>query len=167
MTSLMWYFSLKITIFQTFKVKLTTGVNFTNILPAAFALADPKSTKWHWWLDCLFLLLGSLFVKADRKMLVKFTIGRTSTLENPAKALRLSLLGTLADFHVFTSVHIFQCFRKMVGGNRSFHDCVCQVSISSTFYIQLCLFMLLGITNEKAVCRALMKSSPGVNFINI
>jgi len=48
-------------------MKLTPGVNFTNILRAAFALKDPKSTKRHWWLDCHFALLGSLPVKAFRK----------------------------------------------------------------------------------------------------
>jgi len=29
------------------KVKVTTGVNFTNILQAAFTLKDPKSKKRH------------------------------------------------------------------------------------------------------------------------
>ncbi len=39
-------------------VDLQSGVNFTNFIPAAFAQADPKSGKRHWWLDCLFVLLG-------------------------------------------------------------------------------------------------------------
>jgi len=28
-------------------MKLTTGVNFTKILPTAFSIEDPKSTKKH------------------------------------------------------------------------------------------------------------------------
>jgi len=32
-------------------MKLTTGVNFTKILPTAFSIEDPKSTKKHCWLD--------------------------------------------------------------------------------------------------------------------
>ncbi len=41
-----------------------TGVDFTSVSRAAFVLADPKSTKRHRWLDCLFALLVSLHVKA-------------------------------------------------------------------------------------------------------
>ncbi len=29
-------------------------VDFTNVLKAAITHKDPKSTKRHWWLDCLF-----------------------------------------------------------------------------------------------------------------
>jgi hypothetical protein len=54
-------------------VKLTPRVNFTNILHKAFALKDPKSTKRHWLLYCLFALLGSSRVKAAHRMLVKLT----------------------------------------------------------------------------------------------
>ncbi len=46
-------------------VILTYGVDF--ILQAAFMLADLKSTKRHWWLDCLFALYGSALVKAEGK----------------------------------------------------------------------------------------------------
>ena len=35
------------------------NVNFTTVLQAAFICADPKCPKRHWWLDCLFVLLGS------------------------------------------------------------------------------------------------------------
>ncbi len=34
------------------------GVNFTNVLRAAFTLVGPKSAKWHCWLDCLFCACG-------------------------------------------------------------------------------------------------------------
>jgi len=51
-----------------------SGVNFTNILHAAFAHADPKSAKKK--IDDLtvfFVLLGSAPVKALHKILVKST----------------------------------------------------------------------------------------------
>ncbi len=38
------------------------GVNFTNILRAAFTSVDPKRAKW---------LMGSGCIKAERKTLVK------------------------------------------------------------------------------------------------
>ncbi len=44
-----------------------SDVNFTYILQAAFMQTDPKSTKRHWWLDCLFALLGSAPIKVARK----------------------------------------------------------------------------------------------------
>jgi len=44
----------------------TPGFNFTNVLWAAFTCADPKIAKRHWWLDCLFTLLGSAHIKAAR-----------------------------------------------------------------------------------------------------
>jgi len=49
------------------------GADFTNILRAAFAHADLKSTKGHWWLNCLFALLGFSHVKAFHKTLMKLT----------------------------------------------------------------------------------------------
>ncbi len=36
-------------------------------------LADPKSTKRHWYIDCIFILWRSAKVKAAPKMLVKST----------------------------------------------------------------------------------------------
>jgi len=50
---------------------LTPGVDFTNV----FVRKDPKITKRHWWLDCLFTLVGSFWAKAAHKMLVKSTPG--------------------------------------------------------------------------------------------
>ncbi len=50
------------------------GVDFTNILQAAFAYADPKSAKRNWWLDCLFALLGSVRDKALRKHVGEFNM---------------------------------------------------------------------------------------------
>ena len=51
------------------------GVNFTNILHAAFTYADLKSTKNTVKLTVFYALLGSACVKAARKMLVKLTPG--------------------------------------------------------------------------------------------
>ena len=45
----------------------TPRVNFTNILWAAFKLADPKSAKNESQLKQLFVLLGSARIKAARK----------------------------------------------------------------------------------------------------
>jgi len=35
-----------------------TGVDFTNVLQAAFTHTDPKSAKSHWWFECLFYAFG-------------------------------------------------------------------------------------------------------------
>jgi len=52
-----------------------TGVNFTNVLHAAFTLVGPKSANWHCWLDYLFLRIRDLRVKAVRRMLMKLSPG--------------------------------------------------------------------------------------------
>jgi len=55
-------------------MKLTPGVNFTNILCAAFTREDPKSTKKTAGLTVFFsLLFGFGYLKALHKMLVKLT----------------------------------------------------------------------------------------------
>ena len=51
----------------------TPGVNFTNILRAAFTRADPKSAKKTVKLSSFIALLGSARVKAARRTLVKLT----------------------------------------------------------------------------------------------
>jgi len=43
------------------------GVNFINILQAAFAPVDPKSVKRYWQLDWIIMLLGATGVKAVGK----------------------------------------------------------------------------------------------------
>jgi len=48
-------------------MKLSPGVNFINVLRAAFAPVDPKSVKWYWQLDWILTLLGSTGAKAVRK----------------------------------------------------------------------------------------------------
>jgi hypothetical protein len=49
----------------------TAGVNFINVLWAAFTSEDSKSTKRYRWLDWILMLLGSALIKASHKMLVK------------------------------------------------------------------------------------------------
>jgi len=49
------------------------GVDFTNILQAAFAHKDPKSTKSTVDLTVFLKLLGSAIVKVAHKMLAKLT----------------------------------------------------------------------------------------------
>jgi len=56
-------------------VKLTPGVDLTNILLAAFTCKDPKSAKRKSSHQCLLAILGSLHEKVARKMLVKSTLG--------------------------------------------------------------------------------------------
>ena len=51
------------------------AVNFTNILRAAFTLADPKSAKKLLNLTAFFALLVSAGVKAARRTLMKLTRG--------------------------------------------------------------------------------------------
>ena len=57
------------------QVPSAPGVNFTNVLPAAFTPADPKSAIKLLKLTVFFALLGSAFVKAAHRMLVKLTPG--------------------------------------------------------------------------------------------
>jgi len=47
-------------------VKFTQGVNFTNILFAAFMRPDPKSAKKNDGLTMFFALLGSADIKVTR-----------------------------------------------------------------------------------------------------
>jgi len=49
--------------------------NYENL----FLQTDPKSAKIHWWLDCLFALLGSACLKTACKMLLKLTLGLNFT----------------------------------------------------------------------------------------
>ena len=61
-------------------VKMTRGVNFNNVLPAAFTLADPKSAKKQLDLTVFFALLGSACVKAAHIMLMKLTPDRDNDI---------------------------------------------------------------------------------------
>jgi len=48
------------------------GVNFINVLQAAFAPIDPKNVKRYWLLDCILTLLGAMVVKAVHKYVDEF-----------------------------------------------------------------------------------------------
>jgi hypothetical protein len=52
-------------------MKLSPGVDIINNLHEAFTRTDPKSAKKNLTLDYIFGLLGSLHVKAGRKMYVQ------------------------------------------------------------------------------------------------
>ncbi len=54
--------------------RLKSGVDFTKILCAAFTCAGPKSAKNTVKPSVFFALLGSVLVKASRKMLVKLIL---------------------------------------------------------------------------------------------
>jgi len=54
-------------------MKLTLGVNFTNVLWAACTLEDPKNVKIQSSHQYLFALLGSLRTKAAYKILMKLS----------------------------------------------------------------------------------------------
>jgi len=54
-------------------MKLTTGVNFNNVLQAPFACTDPKSAKKTDNLTVFFALSKSVRIKADGRTLVKLT----------------------------------------------------------------------------------------------
>ena len=56
-------------------MKLTLGVNFSNILRAAFTYANPRSAKKTVNLTIFFVLLGSMCVKAANRRLMKLTQG--------------------------------------------------------------------------------------------
>ena len=51
------------------------GINFTNVLRAAFTFADPESAKKLLNLTVFFALLVSAGVKAAHRTLVKLTPG--------------------------------------------------------------------------------------------
>jgi len=67
-------------------LKCLLGVDFNNILWAALPHSDPKSTKRHWWLECLFALLGSVRVKAAPKH-----VGEINPRSHPYPVFSLSL----------------------------------------------------------------------------
>ena len=62
--------------------RYTPGVNFTNILQAAFTRADPKSAKKLLNLTVFFALSGSAGVKAARRTLVKLTPGHVMNVKH-------------------------------------------------------------------------------------
>jgi len=55
---------------------VVTSIQFYQHFTSSFcAHRSQKHTKWHWWLDCLFALLGSVVIKSSNTMSVKSTPG--------------------------------------------------------------------------------------------
>jgi len=75
------------------------GVNFINVLQAAFALTDPNSNKNTDNLTIFFALLGLARLKAACKMLMKLTTG-----VNFINILQAAFLyeSVLRSFYLFT-----------------------------------------------------------------
>jgi len=73
-------------------MKLTPGVNFTNILCKAFTRADPQSAKKIDNLTEFLALLGSAFIKAACKMspvkLFAFFVRPSKRIDNVSKNLK-------------------------------------------------------------------------------
>jgi len=63
-------------------MKLTPGVNFVNVLRAAFRRADSKSAKKTVKLSVFFALLGSAFEKAAQRTLMKLTVDNLVRFQN-------------------------------------------------------------------------------------
>ena len=61
------------------KLKGKSGVNFINVLRAAFTPADPKSAKKTVRLNSFVALSGSALVKSAHRMLVKLSPDPTSS----------------------------------------------------------------------------------------
>jgi len=81
------YLDLFVALFHVSPFLSFCGVNFINILRAAFMLADPKSAKRQSSHQCLLPLLGALRVKAEHKMLVKSALDCFSLQKIPARKL--------------------------------------------------------------------------------
>jgi len=73
---------------------ITAGLNFINILRAAFTLADPECIKRQSLHQYLLALLGSMSAKAARRTLMKLTSGAAAT-KAPK---RITLIGQLSEF---------------------------------------------------------------------
>jgi len=68
-------------------MKLTPGVNFINVLRAAFAHADTRSIKNAVKSSVSFNLLGSAHIKAARRTLMNLTPGVTLHFDFPKNKL--------------------------------------------------------------------------------
>ena len=75
-----------------------SGFNFTNVLGAAFTLADPKSAKKLINLTVFFALLGSTSAKAASRTLVKLTPGVPENNDNKWSS-KVSFLFSRSQFH--------------------------------------------------------------------
>jgi len=75
-------------------MELTSGVNFINVLQAAFTSDDPKTQKNTVKLSVFFALLGSACIKTVHKALVKLATGVNFINILPGHFLYKSLLNS-------------------------------------------------------------------------
>ena len=83
------------------------GVNFTNILPAAFTAADPKSAIKLLNLTVFFALLGSVGVKAARRTFINWRPGYLVSSSPECSTAQTN------DSSVITNVNLDQ-FNKLI-----------------------------------------------------
>jgi hypothetical protein len=69
--------------------KLLSGLSFINVLRTAFTLKDPKSVKKTVKLSIFFTYLGSMSVKAVRRMLMKLSPDNLLSFRQLENGLRL------------------------------------------------------------------------------
>ncbi len=81
----------------------TPGVNFINVLRAAFTLVAPQCIRTQSSYQYLFTLLGSTFVKAVRRMLMKLSPGMQLKRSDHNTLLFFSLIKTHFSKTNFTS----------------------------------------------------------------
>lgn len=62
-----------------------SGINFNNVLLAAFMLSDPKNVKIILIFNWIVTLLGSVWVRAALRMLIKLTPARKHVGETDSK----------------------------------------------------------------------------------
>ena len=85
-----------------------SGVNFTNVLRAAFALVDTKSAKKTVRLNSFFALLGSASVKAARRTLVKL---------NPGHAVKSSYVNQIRRNQLYEELDVRICIVTILSPN--------------------------------------------------
>jgi len=88
---------------QCEKKNTLLGVNFTNILHAAFRLVDLENVKKIDNLTVFFTLLGSACVKAVRRTFMKFSLGVNiiSILHAAFRLVDLEFVKKIANLTVF------------------------------------------------------------------
>ncbi len=129
------------------------GVNFINILWAAFAPVDPKSVKRYWQLDWILTLLGATGVKAVHKYV--------GEIEPRFQCLRSMQPDGSACFDY--EVQLCCPGVNFINVLRTAFTLVGPKSVKRYWQLDWVL-TLWGTTGVKAVRRTLMKSSPGILF---
>jgi len=122
-----------------------SGVNFTNVLRAAFALADLKRAKGH--LTAYFALWGSLHVKAAHRMLAKSTPDQRKSI------------GAKAAYRTLMKLRQGVNFINVLRTAFTHADSKCA---KKTVKSAQCRLALLGSTSVKAAYKTLMKLRQGV-----